>query len=231
MRRLAHTPEMLDGQLDPDLLAGNLRDLARVNRWLGGSALSWSALSPLLERDRLTTLLDVGAGSADMPRYLLDRARANNRRLEVKATDIRPEIVSVARAQSGETAGLEVALANSDRIGEADRSWDVVHSSLVLHHLDEAAAVRLLSEMARVARTAVIVNDLERGRVWWLGAWLLTRVATRNRYTRHDAPLSVRRAYRVTELRVLAEAAGLRMSARHRSFPGYRYALVFGKGE
>ncbi len=220
---------MLDGSLDPTLLAGNLRDLARVNRWLGGSALSWSALSPLLQRDRPTTLLDVGTGSADVPRYLLDWARANHRRLEVKATDVRPEIVSVARAQSGEAASLEIALASSDRIDEADRSWDVVHSSLVLHHLDEPAATRMLIEMARVARTAVIVNDVERSRMWWLGAWLLTRVATGNRYTKHDAPLSVRRGYRVTELRAMAEAAGLRMTARHKSFPGYRYALVFGK--
>ncbi len=220
---------MLDGPLEPDLLAGNLRDLARVNRWLGGSALSWSALSSLLQHDRQTTLLDVGTGSADVPRYLLDWARANHRRLAVKATDIRPEIVRVAEAQSGETPGLEVALASTDRIDEEDRSWDVVHSSLVLHHLDEAAAVRMLTEMARVARTAVIVNDLERSRTWWLGAWLLTRVATRNRYTKHDAPLSVQRAYRVTELRAMAEAAGLRMTAKHKSFPGYRYALVFGK--
>ena len=28
----------------------------------------------------------------------------------------------------------------------------------------------------------------------WLGAWLIGHLLTGNRYTRHDAPLSVRRA-------------------------------------
>jgi len=218
---------MLDGPLQPDLLAGNLRDLARVNRWLGGNSVSWRALAPLLSAKESTTLLDVGTGSADMPRDLLRRALSGGRRLEVRATDVRPEIVGVAREQSKGTAGLDIALAAIDRIDEADRSWDVVHSSLVLHHLDGGETGRMLAEMARVARKAVIVNDLERGRVWWLGAWLLTRLATGNRYTRHDAPLSVRRAYRADELRALAEAAGLRMIASYTTFPAYRFALVF----
>ena len=45
MRRLADTPELLDGPLDdPVALADNLRDLRRVNRHLGGIALSRRAL-------------------------------------------------------------------------------------------------------------------------------------------------------------------------------------------
>jgi len=81
--------------------------------------------------------------------------------------------------------------------------------------------------MCRVARQAVVINDLDRGWRWWTGAWLLTRVATRNEYTRHDAPLSVRRAYTEKELVRMAQQAGLRPVARYRNRPGYRYALVF----
>ena len=93
-------------------------------------------------------------------------------------------------------AGLEIRLAPGDHLDADDASFDVVHSSMVLHHLEPAAAVGLLAEMRRVARRAVIVNDLDRGRHWWLLARLLVAVTTRNEYTRHDAPLSVRRAYR-----------------------------------
>ena len=42
----------------------------------------------------------------------------------------------------------------------------------------------------------MIVNDLDRGWLWWAGAWLMSHLLTSNRYTRHDAALSVRRAYR-----------------------------------
>ena len=219
--------ELIDGPLDAATLAGNLRDLARANRWLGGADLSWRALRPLLSADGPTSVLDIGTGSADIPRALIRRANSHGLWLDVRATDVRKEIVHIAQVESAGIEGLQVALAGTDRIEHPDRSWDVVHASLLLHHLDEAGARDLLAEMGRVARRAVIVNDLERGRAWWLGAWLLTRVATGNRYTRNDAPLSVRRAYTARELRALGDAAGLRFVVGHASRPPYRYALIF----
>jgi len=81
--------------------------------------------------------------------------------------------------------------------------------------------------MARVAGRAVIVSDLDRAWRWWAGAWLLSHLATRNRYTRNDAPLSVRRAYRPAEVARMAETVGLRVVNRYRARPAYRYAIVF----
>ena len=40
---------------------------------------------------------------------------------------------------------------------------------MVVHHLEPADAVALLREMARVARLGVVVNDLVRGRLFWVG--------------------------------------------------------------
>ena len=67
----------------------------------------------------------------------------------------------------------------------------------------------LFREMARVARLGVVVNDLDRRRLGWVGAWLIGHLLTRNRYTRHDAPLSVRRAYRPDEMAAMLRDAGL----------------------
>ena len=229
MRRVEGASELVDGPLDPSLLAANLRDLGRVNRWLGGTALSWRALQPFLaERDgRGLRLLDVGTGAADIPRGLLERARRDGFALDVLATDVRPEIVDFARRASGRASGLTIELSSGDRVAAPDGSFDVAHASLVLHHLDPTAARRLLSEMSRVATEAVIVNDLDRGRLWLAAAWLLSRLMTRNAYTRHDAPLSVRRAYAAGELVRLARAVGLRLASTYRARPPYRYALVF----
>ena len=105
--------------------------------------------------------------------------------------------------------------------------FDIAHCSLVLHHAEPAGALRLLQEMARVSRIGVVINDLERSRLAWLGAWLLTRVATRNAYTRHDAPLSVRRAYRPAEVAQMAARAGLVEAARFRDLLRHRYAIAF----
>lgn len=232
MRRQAGAQELLDGPLDQRTLRANLRDLARINRWLGGSALSWRAIRPLLrERSKgeHLRLLDVGTGAADIPRALRRQTANSDPTLQVVATDVRPEVVSAARQLARKTPTFDVELAAVGSIDYEDSSFDVVHASLLLHHLEPPEAVELLRDMGRVAKRAVIVNDLDRAWQWWAGAWLLTRVTTANRYTRHDGPLSVRRAYRPNELAALAAQAGLVEEARHRALPGYRYAVTFRK--
>ena len=216
---------MLDGNLDAAALTGNLRDLARVNRWLGGAQLSERAVAPLAMDALVLNILDVGTGSADIPIRLTRAGRA------VTATDIRPEIVHVAKRNVG---ARRIAVREATIDDEPPGSFDVVHASMVIHHLEPAAVVTFLRQARRVATQAVVINDLDRGWLWFAGAWLMSRLFTRNPYTRNDAPLSVRRAYRPGEIVEMARQAGLRPVARYATFPAYRYALVFvhdGRGD
>ena len=81
----------------------------------------------------------------------------------------------------------------------ADRSFDVVGSSLFIHHLEPAEVIAFTQEAMRVCRTAVVVNDLLRSSPHYAFA-LAGRLLYRSRLTRHDAPVSVRRAYTPAEL-------------------------------
>ena len=231
MRRLEGAKELLDGPLDGPTLRANLRDLALTNALLGGTDLSWRAVALVLKARStraIQQVLDVGTGGADIPIAIARRARDLGLNVHIVATDIRPEVIDVASrtAASAGVAGVTVRRADPSLTSEPDQSFDVVHSSLVLHHHEPDEARELLREMQRVSRYAVIVNDLDRRRAWWVGARLLS-LLSRNPYTRHDAPLSVRRAYRPDELSELAGAVGLREVARYWSRPRYRYALVF----
>jgi ubiquinone/menaquinone biosynthesis C-methylase UbiE len=231
MQRLAHAAELLDGPLDdPDALAGNLRDLRRINRLLGGVRLSRLAIAALADGSTGDlTLLDVGTGGADIPVALLADARRRGRRLEIVAVDARPEVLAAAvsiRPGIAETPGLTLAVSDGRSLPYSDAAFDIAHASLVLHHAADEEAVALLREMARVARVGVVVNDLSRARIHWMGAWLIANLLTRNAFTRHDAPLSVRRAYRPEEMRDLLERAGLRPVAHVGGFLGHRYAIA-----
>ena len=230
MKRLADAHELLDGPLDDQRsLLGNLRDLGRVNRWLGGTRLSAAGIAALVPDGGPMTLLDVGTGAADIPLGLLDRARRSRRALAIAAIDSRPEVLAaatIAEPRLLTTHGLELHVADGTALPFPDRAFDVAHASLMLHHLEPPQAIALLREMGRVARRGVVINDLARSRLAWLGAWILSRVGTRNRYTRHDAPLSVRRAYTASELTVLLAAAGLRVEASATGLLGHRIVLA-----
>ena len=68
MDRLTDAVELLDGPLDdPAALAANLRDLRRINRWLGGVELSAAAIEALAAHRAEVSLVDVGTGGADIP--------------------------------------------------------------------------------------------------------------------------------------------------------------------
>lgn len=234
MDRLVGAVELLDGPLDDvATLAGNLRDLRRSNALLGGVRLSREALEALVGTDGARgagiELLDVGTGGADIPVALLADWRRRGRKLAVTATDERPEVLAAARvAMPGldRVEALRLEVADGRALPYEDRAFDVAHASLVLHHLDRADAVRLLAEMGRVSRRGIVVNDLQRAPHALLGAWLVSRLFTRNRYSRYDAPLSVRRAYTVVEMKALLAVAGLRPIATRRHFLRHRYAIA-----
>jgi fermentation-respiration switch protein FrsA (DUF1100 family) len=90
---------------------------------------------------------------------------------------------------------------------------DVAVAALTLHHLDHDAAVGCLAEMGATSALAV-VNDLLRTRLSLALVWLTTRVLRLHSVSRHDGPVSVRRAYSADELAVLAEQAGVRVRIR-----------------
>jgi hypothetical protein len=65
----------------------------------------------------------------------------------------------------------------------------------------------------------VLVADLERTWFTWMCVQAVTRVAARDRMTRHDAKLSVRRAFTYRELGELAAEAGWRNFGHARFVP------------
>jgi ubiquinone/menaquinone biosynthesis C-methylase UbiE len=213
---------------DPAELAVNLRDIRRVNRLAGGSAVVVKHLPRLLgalPRDRPAEILDLATGSGDIPRELLQWARRHERALRLTLTDVSPQILDVARDTLADAPGVTFALCDARETPFPDRAFDVVLCSLTLHHFAPDDAVRVLREMDRLSRTGFILNDIRRGAAGFVTAWAASRVATRNRLTRHDMPLSVRRAYTPDELRALLQAAGI-AGATVTTHPLFRMAAV-----
>jgi ubiquinone/menaquinone biosynthesis C-methylase UbiE len=221
--------ELMDGPgLDPDELAANLRDIRRVNRLLGGTSIVLRHLPALLDGiplDERITILDLATGSGDIPLAIVKWAESTGCTVEIIASDVSPLILAVAREHVGCNASVKFAQYDARDVPLPDRCVDVVLCSLALHHFQPDGAVLVLREMQRLARVGFIVNDLYRSRAGYVAAWLAARLTTRNRLTRHDAPLSVRRAYTPDELRDLLHRAGID-GARISNHRWFRMAAV-----
>jgi hypothetical protein len=98
-------------------------------------------------------------------------------------------------------------------------------ASLFLHHFDGPEPGRLLRELARVARRAVVVCDLERALVPFVFGRLFFPLLFRSRVSVHDGLVSIRRGFREGELRAAFEAAGLPRVTVEKRFP-YRLLAV-----
>ncbi len=210
-------PELIDLPIDEDSLseyAGSLADIRKVNRFLGDYHAVLKYFSSLLSSD--TTLqagavrvLDIATGSADIPAALVKWARRKGIQVEVTAIDNNSSAVREATFFTRDYPEITVAVADGFSLPFEDSSFDVVLCSKTLHHFSEDDTVRLLKEIIRVADIGYIIMDLRRSWVAWALITALTRLFTKNRFTRHDGPMSVLRSYTVPELDALAERAGL----------------------
>ena len=227
--------ELLDEAPAGTALAGNLADLRRANHWFGGRALVRRYLQPRLRalpRHSRVTLLDIGTGGADLPAAFLTWVTEIGRQGWAVGVDPSAGVIETTAAwlDIGRPKPSALVLAQSDgrALPFAAQSFDFVLCALTVHHLDATGVVALLHEMGRVARRAVVVTDLERSWPALAGVWLVAHVAIRSRLTRHDGPLSVRRAYTVAELSALAQQAGLN-GAVVRAHAPFRLALSWDR--
>ena len=202
----------------------NFDDIEFANRHFGGS-------SPVTREvlSRVTSLgtlgvLDVGCGSADIARALV-RAEATS--VTIVALDSNAQILAIARERTPASAPITFVHADGGALPFDDASFDIAMCNLALHHFEPPAAVALLRELRRVSRVTPLVCDLVRSRVAFAGAWLFARILAKNRLTKHDGPLSVRRAYTPSEALALARDAGWRAPRVTRE-PFFRMVMTDG---
>lgn len=229
--REAARTELLDQPGTPlPELAESLADIGRLNR-LGPTRALLAHVAPFFDRRpgaEPLRVLDLGTGGADIPVAVVRWARARGRRVTVLALDLQPAVLACARQAVRDLPEVRLVAGDAVRPPVRPGAVDVALCSLTLHHLPEDAVVALLRLMADVARLGFVVSDLRRSRLAYAAAWLATRAISQNRLTRHDGPLSVRRAYTRGELVRLSETAGLE-GVRWHTAPCFRVIGVYAR--
>ena len=202
---------MIDRPASVEVIVGCLDAITRFNGLFGGRWLTLRHVRHLLHAlpaERTVTVLDVGAGAADIPVRLVRWARRHGRTIRVFALDRGSATLTYARAYTAAYPEITLIQGNALALPVRPDSVDVVISAMTLHHLQPEEATRYLAEIDGVARLGWVVNDLVRSRAAHRLVWLLTRILTRSAMARHDGPLSILRSYTPPEVRALCEKAG-----------------------
>jgi len=97
--------------------------------------------------------------------------------------------------------------------------FDIVYCTLFLHHFDDSSAIEVLRAMKRLARRAVLVDDLCRTSLGWWLAYLGCHLLSRSKVVHFDGPQSVRAALAPSEAMAIAAEAGMRDVAIRRHWP------------
>jgi SAM-dependent methyltransferase len=227
-KRILEPEAMDDPALDAALHEQALRGLSRINAVSASAWIIWRPIRELARRSggAKPRVLDAACGGGDVAVRLWRHARRAGVALHVEGCDISGRAVDFAR-QHAASRGADVRFIRHDVIGDGlPGGYDVIVTSLFLHHLDDGQALRFLGQASRAAGRLLLVNDLRRSRAGYAMAVAGTRLLSRSGVVHADGPQSVRAAFTVPEARELSRQAGLEGAVVQRRWP-WRWLLTW----
>jgi len=215
------TPELLDTDAGtPREIQGSLADLKTINRYFGGLRTMTELVHEVAARQKIKSLswLDVGGGTGDL-------AALTSKALTNRGIQVRPVLLDRMPTHMN---GIYPAIGGDAlALPFKDNSFDVVSSCLFLHHLEPPQVVQFTNDALRVARYAVLINDLIRHPLHVALAYAGYTIY-RSRLTRHDSVASVRRAYTTSEVEQMLHQTQASAVEVRRFFP-FRMGVIAWK--
>ena len=215
MKRALAQEQMDAADLPVAIYARVLNDLDRVNR------VTLAARPTLAFLDRAVTgpfrLLDVGYGDGGMLRRIAHWAQRRGIACELVGIDLNARSAAVAQARTDPALGIDYR--TGDYAALVHEPWDIIVSSLVTHHMDDAERLAFLRFMEEQVRMGWFVNDLHRHGFAYRGYPLLARLLGVHRIVRQDGQLSIARSFVADEWRDMLAAARIGDARIARSFP------------
>lgn len=194
MKKRSYEPELID--LGPSSYTEEeyddcLNQLARIGRFLGGNKATLATLSKI---PAPRSILDVGCGGGHFTIQLAKQFP----QAQVVGIDICPEAIEFAQKKLSKkpVKNISFTIPGSAELSYPPDSFDVVISTLVCHHLNDQQLIDFLKRSYQVAEKYVVINDLHRHKLAYLGFSLIAKPFFSNRLIYNDGLLSIKRAFK-----------------------------------
>ncbi len=218
-KRSLQEEQMDAAELDPVVYASVLKDLAKVNRITMAHRATLGFLDKVFAHNpgKTIRILDVGFGEGDLLRNIARHATKRGGTVALTGIDLNPKSIAAAKASTPEA--MNIRYLAGDYADLAGEGWDVILSSLVVHHMSHDQLILFLRFMEHEGRMGWHINDLHRHGFAYFGYPLLARIMGWHRIVREDGQLSIARSYRPAEWPPLLAEAGINEARAVRIFP------------
>lgn len=159
--------------------------------------------------ERSLTVLDLGAGSCDIPLAILHRAGRKALDLRFTCVDRSGPALAMARQQINAAGVSSIELVQADIWDyQPAEPFDCAVGSLFFHHFSDEQILDLIQRLRGFVRRSLLINDLHRSPGPYLACAALRPFLPALIW--HDAMVSVKRGFKPGQLRQLLQRLGPR---------------------
>jgi 2-polyprenyl-3-methyl-5-hydroxy-6-metoxy-1,4-benzoquinol methylase len=183
---------------DPSLIE-NLREMELLNKWLGYHQSLIKVVQKIYCKYQMDfnhkpiVIADLGCGSGDALKCIDAWASLKKVKCKLIGIDANPFVIKYAKHNSQQYQ-IQYELQDILNLNKKD-VYDVVILNNICHHLNEKSLMQLVGHLASTTRIAIVINDIHRHWLAYIGIKLITTLFKFSSVTKHDGPLSVLRAF------------------------------------
>ena len=188
------------------MLHDALDKLAKINQWLGGNKVTINGLKKALKnhsKSQPLTIIDLGCGGGDILRDLSKFGKQNGYKFKLIGVDANVHTVNYASELSKDFDNIEFKAIDIFSEDFEKMEYDVVLTTLFLHHFKESELLSFLKPVLKKASLGVVVNDLHRNKLAYYLFKLLS-ITIKNKTTVEDGLTSVLRGFKRQELEAIS---------------------------
>ena len=189
------------------ILHDALDKLAKINQWLGGNQVTINGLKKALhdhDKSKPITIVDLGCGGGDILRDVSRFGTQQGYQFKLVGIDANQHTVNYAESLSKNYDNIEFKAIDIFSKDFEDLDYDLVVTTLFLHHFKEEALVTFLKPVLEKAKLGIVVNDLHRHKLaYYLFKLLCTTI--KNKTIVEDGLTSVLRGFKRNELEDISQ--------------------------
>ena len=202
--------------------------LASINLWLGGNALTLDGIEKMLKpfpREKPVRIVDLGCGNGDMLRQLQRFGARSGYTFDLLGVDANPDSIAYAQELSENLPNVSFKAINIFSEEFEELEYDIAIATLFLHHFSDEEITKLVYDIKTKSSIGVLINDLHRSEMAYVLFWFVS-LFFRNEVARNDGLVSIRKAFKRSDLEKYASSIAGKSSIRWRWAFRYQWIIT-----